>query len=256
MTATWQVRFQSRTFVERSVFTTSETCAIRPLLIQYPNLPVYPPHVSISLALPRALLLGASYSATAYGLAAFFLQRAIAGFPVPDVPCFVTLGWCFTAPAVGAGVRRCPFEWLPCSNVRHGLNTVPFGLACQPLWQVVHTVPAVCAGVTTLQSHLQSLSIVTCSTGLPLRLRLTAFPSPSLARPGRADPRLPNARLGMVLLLHHLESKTFTYRDTQLSRFKTLPLILRTLRYNFERTGRTHRLHLTAFGAGMQARFA
>ena len=43
------------------------------------------------------------------------------------------------------------------------------GLACQPLWQVVHTAPAVGAGVTTLQSHLQSLSIVTCSTGLPHR---------------------------------------------------------------------------------------
>jgi len=37
-----------------------------------------------------------------------------------------------------------------------------------------------------------------------------------------SDPRLPNARLGMVLLLHHLESKTFTYRDTQLSRFDDL----------------------------------
>ena len=37
-----------------------------------------------------------------------------------------------------------------------------------------------------------------------------------------SDPRLPNARLGMVLLLHHLESKSFTYRDTQLSRFDDL----------------------------------
>ena len=40
-----------------------------------------------------------------------------------------------------------------------------------------------------------------------------------------SDPRLPDARLGMVLLLHHLESKNFIYRDTQLSRFMTLPLI-------------------------------
>jgi hypothetical protein len=62
-----------------------------------------------------------------------------------------------------------------------------------------------------------------------------------------SDLRLPNARLGKVLLLHHLERKTFTYKDTQLPRPAlssskctiALPLILRTLRYNFEQTGRT-----------------
>jgi hypothetical protein len=147
---------------------------------------------------PRPLLLGASYSATAYGLAAFFLQRAIAGFPVPGVPCFVTLGWCFTP---------CPFEWLPCADVRHGLNTVPFGLACQPLWQVVHDDASITPSFV-IHSHLLD-GIVASVCDLPPFLPAS-------------DPRLPNARLGMVLLLHHLESKTFTYRDTQLSRYDDL----------------------------------
>ena len=55
MTAAWQVRFQSRTFVERSVFTTSGTCVIRPLLIEYPGLPVHPAHVSISFGFPEGV---------------------------------------------------------------------------------------------------------------------------------------------------------------------------------------------------------
>jgi|GEM_PF-6788952 len=82
----------------------------------------------------------------------------------------------------------------------------------------------------TLQSHLHSLSIVTCSTGLLLRLRLTAFPSrfkPTGCRACR-DVCQTHAWLAlslskwMVLLLHHLESKSFTYRDTQLLRFSDL----------------------------------
>jgi hypothetical protein len=52
----------------------------------------------------------------------------------------------------------------------------------------------------------------------------------------------------MVLLLHHLESKSFTYRDTQLSRFKDLAALPPVLP-GFERTGRTHRVHRTSAGA-------
>jgi hypothetical protein len=61
------------------------------------------------------------------------------------------------------------------------------------------------------------LSIVTCSTGSP-------HPSVCSLPPflPASDPHLPNARLGKALLLHHLESKTFTYKDTQLSRFNDL----------------------------------
>ena len=63
-----------------------------------------------------------------------------------------------------------------------------------------------------------------------------------------SNPRLPGARQGKVLSLHHLEGKSFAYMNTQLSRLAlslskctmTLPLIPCILRYNFERTGRTH----------------
>jgi len=64
ITAAWRVPFQSRTFVERSVFTTSGTCAtlapaasagVRPLLIEYPGLPVHPAHVSISFGFPEGV---------------------------------------------------------------------------------------------------------------------------------------------------------------------------------------------------------
>lgn len=88
----------------------------------------------------------------AYGLAAFFLQRAIASFPVPGVPCFVTLGWCFTPVSVRVVTmflcttwpEHVPFWALPINR---------FGKLC----------------MTTLLSHLHSLSIVTCSTGLSHR---------------------------------------------------------------------------------------
>ncbi len=92
-----------------AVFSTSKTPAIRPVTFRCLCLPLYPPHVSIFRALPQTFAsLGASYSATAYGLAAFFLQRAIAGFPVPGVPCFVTLGWCFTPVSFRVvTMRRC-----------------------------------------------------------------------------------------------------------------------------------------------------
>jgi len=121
-----------------------------------------------------------------------------------------------------------------------------FGLACQPVWQVLHdSLPRAerrDASVTpsiVIHSHLLD-GIATSVCGLPPFLPAS-------------DPRLPNARLGMVLSLHHLEDKVFTYRDTQLSRpalslskcTTTLPLSLRTLRYNFERTGRTHGVQAT-----------
>ena len=54
-----------------------------------------------------------------------------------------------------------------------------------------------------------------------------------------SDPRLPNARLGMVLLLHHLESKSFTYRDTQLSRYNDLAAHPPVLPVSSERVAHT-----------------
>ena len=53
-----------------------------------------------------------------------------------------------------------------------------------------------------------------------------------------SDPRLPDARQGQVLSLHHLKGKVFTYMNSQLSKFNDLvahpPIFI-----GFERTGRT-----------------
>jgi hypothetical protein len=60
-----------------------------------------------------------------------------------------------------------------------------------------------------------------------------------------------------VLSLHHLEGRIYTYKDTQLLRYNDLNRSSPVLKkHRFERTDRTHRLHLTAFGVGMLARFA
>ena len=37
-----------------------------------------------------------------------------------------------------------------------------------------------------------------------------------------SDPRLPDARQGKVLSLHHLEGRSYTYKDTQLLRYNDL----------------------------------
>ena len=54
-----------------------------------------------------------------------------------------------------------------------------------------------------------------------------------------SDPCLPNTRLGKVLLLHHLESKSFTYRDTQLSRYNDLAAHPPVLPVSSERVAHT-----------------
>ena len=89
-----------------------------------------------------------------------------------------------------------------------------------PFWACLSTVLASCAHSTcglcrcddasiapsfVIHSHLLD-GIATSVCSLPPFL-----PASDLC--------LPNARLGKVLLLHHLESKTFTYRDTQLSKY-------------------------------------
>ena len=96
--------------------------------------------------------------------------------------------------------------------------------------------------MTTLQPHLHSsLSIATCLG----RWRLMASRlSPFLPA---SDPRLPGARQGKVLSLHHLEGKILAYMNTQLSRYNDLaahPPVYT----GFERTGRTHRVHRTSAG--------
>jgi hypothetical protein len=96
--------------------------------------------------------------------------------------------------------------------------------------------------MTTLQSHLHSLSIVTCSTGLPHRFAAYRLSFPLQTR----------------ICQTHAWGRCF-YSTTWRVRVSltgtlscqgsmTLPLIPCTLRYNFERTGRTHRVRRTSAG--------
>jgi len=104
---------------------------------------------------------------------------------------------------------RASFEWLLHTNVLCSLRLYPFGSCLSAKFGKF------C--MTTLQPHLHSsLSIATCLG----RWRLMASRlSPFLPA---SDPRLPVARQGKVLSLHHLEGKVFTYMNTQLSRYNDL----------------------------------
>jgi hypothetical protein len=57
-----------------------------------------------------------------------------------------------------------------------------------------------------------------------------------------SDPRLPGARQGKVLSLHHLEDRVYTYKDTQLLRYNDLNRSSPVSKYRFERTDRTPQL--------------
>ena len=141
-----------------------------------------------------------------------FLQRAATGFPVPDVPCFVTLGWCFTPVSIRVVTMRQCTAWPEHLPFWACLST---GLAsCAHLHRACAQRKCRCDDASTTPSliviHSHLLDGIAAS--------LCSLP-PSLPA---SDPRLPNARLGRVLSLHHLEGKTFTYRDTQLSRYNDL----------------------------------
>jgi hypothetical protein len=146
---------------------------------------------------------------TAWSPAPALRKEHRAGFPRSEYPFVMALGWCFTAPAVGAGVRRVSFEWLLHTCVLGSLKPFPFGSCLSAKFGKLR--------ITTLQPHLHSsLSIATClGRWRLLASRLSPFPPAS-------DPRLPVARQGKVLSLHHLEGKDFTYMNTQLSRFSDL----------------------------------
>ena len=159
----------------------------------------------------------------AYGLAAFFLQRAIAGFPVPGVPCFVTLGWCFTPVSVRAITmflcttwpEHVPFWVLPINR---------FGKLC----------------MTTLLSHLHSLSIVTCSTGLSHRFATYRLSFPLQTRVCQTH------AWGWCFYSTTWRVRLSLTGTLSCQGSMTLPLIPCTLRYNFERTGRTQSVHPTS----------
>jgi hypothetical protein len=149
----------------------------------------------------------------------------------------VALGRCFTAPAVGAGVRRASSEWLLHTFVLCSLRPFPFGSCLSA---------KLC--MTTLRPHLHSsLSIAPQQCGVATclgRWRLLASRLPPFLP--ASDPRLPDARQGRTLSLHHLEGKSFTYMNTQLSRYNTLAAHPPAFKTGFERTGRTHNVQPTS----------
>ena len=113
-------------------------------------------------------------------------------------------------------------------------ETIPIWvLPISQIWQVLHDDASTVPSLIVIHSHL--LDGITA-----LARRLPPFLPAS-------DPRLPDVRQEKVLSLHHLEGKSFTYMNTQLSRpalslskcSMTLLLIPCILRYNFEQTGRT-----------------
>jgi len=54
-----------------------------------------------------------------------------------------------------------------------------------------------------------------------------------------SNQRLPDARHGKVLSLHHLESRNYTYNDTQLLRYNDINRLSPLQLHRFERTDRT-----------------
>ena len=61
--------------INSAVFSTSKTPAIRPITFRYLCLPLHPPHVSLSLALPRAFASWGILLRYSIGLAAFFFKE-------------------------------------------------------------------------------------------------------------------------------------------------------------------------------------
>ncbi len=88
-------------------------------------------------------------------------------------------------------------------------ETVPFwALPVSQVWQVLHDDASTTPSLIVIHGHLLGAMTTLAS-------RLSPFLPAS-------DPRLPDARQGKVLSLHHLEGKSFTYMNTQLSRYNDL----------------------------------
>ena len=91
--------------------------------------------------------------------------------------------------------------------------------------------------MTTLRSHLQSLSIVTCSTGLSHRFATYRLSFPLQTRVCQTH------AWGWCFYSTTWRVRVSLTGTLSCQGSMTLPLIPCTLRYNFERTGRTHSVH-------------
>ena len=93
--------------------------------------------------------------------------------------------------------------------------------------------------MTTLLSHLHSLSIVTCSTGLSHRFATYRLSFPLQTRVCQTH------AWGWCFYSTTWRVRVSLTGTLSCQSTETLPLILCILRYNFERTGRTQSVHLT-----------
>ncbi len=192
----------------------------------------------------RRWLLGPSLP---FGLAVGCLLhfwRASNGLLCSAHPFCAMLGRCFM-PGLRASERPsalCPID----------LETFPFwGQPIIRVWLVVHTVPAVCAGVTTPQCTFSYLAHSRfpecfCHPVWQLHSLLPAF-----------DPRLPVARRGKGLSPVHQRGRgccdtacavSFTCMDMQLRKSSDFRRPAPILSDSFGRTGRTHRVRRTSAG--------
>ena len=142
-----------------------QAVCLKPWHIESPCLPEHPPHVSVSLVLPRAL--------ASWGI---LLRHSIRpgrllrehrdGFPRSECPFF-----CDLRMALYAGSHQSSHHAQGYCMTR---DQIPFGPAYQPFRRF---------SLTTLQPCLHSsLSIATCSTGSPHRLAVYRLSFPLLTR--------------------------------------------------------------------------
>ncbi len=199
-----------------------QAVCLKPWHIESPCLPEHPPHVSVSLVLPRAL--------ASWGI---LLRHSIRpgrllrehrdGFPRSECPFF-----CDLRMALYAGSHQSGHHALGYCMTR---DQFPFGPTYQPFSRfsmtTLQTMKNIVSLLIVIHSHLLD-GITASACSLPPFLPAS-------------DPRLPDARQGKVLSLHHLKDKVFTYMNTQLSRYNDLAAHPPTC-VGFGRTGRTPRL--------------
>jgi hypothetical protein len=192
----------SPAFTTASRVSTSSRCPSgKPWHFESPCLLEHPTHVCISRPLqPSISTLGHPIHRGIRPGRLLSSREPSVGYSVPSVHWFVTLGWYFSPE--GDNKRRVSFEWSPCAWVRYGLRPDPFWACESAVPQVVLDDASTIPSLIVIHSHLLD-GITTSASSLPPFL-------PS------SDPRLPDARQGKVLSLHHLEGRSFTYKDTQL----------------------------------------
>jgi len=165
----------------KSCFHYGQTVCLKPWHFESPCLPEYPAHVSISLALPRALAyfnrlstsLGPSYPSGHTAWSPSLIERAVDGLRRSEYPFGVVLGRHFTPELIWSGDTYAGTRY-PEALSRLGLRISRFRRFC----------------ITTLLPCLHSsFTMTTCSTYH--RVRLTTYRLSTLALRHLMTIRLP-----------------------------------------------------------------